>query len=168
MSQTNIKEKTYLVEDVFNHSLSKAIYKEILSTRRCSGEDKFSYDTIEKSHENVTYLIMPRHIPLVESMSFGNSNCNSCYGSGKIIMNVGKDKIENTDDFMMLASIPLKGLTEEQKKIVIEKEKKAKFWRVVLPCRCTIKSMLKKGMQIISNDMNNIVIELTCTEKATE
>ena len=159
------EKETYTVEDLFGSSLAKAIYKEILDSRKCVGDDAFSYTTIEKDHEGKTYVIIPRHVPVGESMSYGNSSCKHCYGSGKKIINMEKNKISNTDDFLMLSDIRIDGLTEEQKKIVIEKEKQKKFWRILLPCPCTIKKMLKKGKQIVSNDLNNIVIEITCTEK---
>jgi hypothetical protein len=67
--------------------------------------------------------------------------------------------------FIILASVSLKGLTEEQKMAVIEEEKKGKFWTVLFPCPCTIKNMLKKDKKILANDMQNIVVEVTCTEK---
>lgn len=158
-------DRKYIVEDLFGSNLAKAIYKEILNSRKCNGDDDFSYSIIEKDHEGKTYVITPRHVPIGESMSYGNSSCNKCYGSGKMVINMEKSKISNTDDFIMLSDVRLDGLTEEQKKIVVEKEKQRKFWRVLLPCPCTIKKMLKKKKQIVSNDLNNIVIEITCTEK---
>lgn len=168
MSENLNDEKKYMVDDLFPPVLTKVIYKEILDSRKCIGDDQFSYEDIEKSVDDKTYVISARHIQIGEAMSYAKSSCNKCYGSGKKIMNVEKNRISNIDDFLMLSSIPLKGLTEEQQKIVIEKEKAAKFWKILLPCPCTIKGMVKKGVQVLSNDLNNILLEITCIEKSSE
>jgi len=167
MSEIKAEVKTYVVEELFG-SMSKMIYKEIMDTRKCEGDDQFSYQPIEKIRDDKVYVITARHVQIGETMSYAKSSCNQCYGSGKKIINIEKNKIGNTDDYMMLASVSLKGLTEEQQQIVLEREKKSKFWKVLLPCPCTIKSMVKKNMQVLSNGLNNIVVELTCTEKVTE
>jgi DnaJ-class molecular chaperone len=167
MPEIKTEVKTYVVEELFG-SLSKMIYKEIMDTRKCEGDDQFSYQPLERTHGGKTYVITARHIQIGETMSYAKSSCNHCYGSGKKIMNMGKSSISNTDDYMMLASVSLKGLTEEQQQIVLEREKKSKFWKVLLPCPCTIKSMVKKNMQVLSNGLNNIVVELTCTEKVVD
>jgi hypothetical protein len=168
MSENLNEEKKYIVEDLFSSALTRAIYKEIMNSRKCTGDDQFSYQPIEKDFEGKKYIIYARHIPVGEAMSYAKSSCNKCYGSGKKIMNIEKDRIPNTDDFMMLSSVSLKGLTEEQQKIVIEREKATKFWKILLPCPCTIKGLIKKGVQVLSNDLNNILIEITCTEKSPE
>ena len=146
----------------------EAIYKEIQASRRCAGDDLFTYSPIEKSKGDKTYVITSRHVSVRECMTFSNSSCNKCWGTGRIIKEVEKHTIPNVEDFVMLSSISFAGLSEEQRKIVLEKEKSTKFWKLLLPCSCTIKRMLKKGKQIVSNDMRNIVIEITCTEKTQE
>ena len=162
------EEKTYDVEDVFNPTLAKIIYKEIMNSRKFVSEEVFSYDTIEKSNGEKTFVIKPRHIPISEVLSFGKSSCNKCYGTGRTIRDVDKSEIPDVKDFTMLSSISFDGLSDEQKKIVLEREKAAKFWRLLLPCPCVLKNMRKKGMYILSNNMMNIIIELTCTEKIGE
>lgn len=161
-SQINTPEKIYPLEGIFSQMLVNAIYKDIMASRKCVGEDDFSYDVLERPFGEKTYIITTRHIPVSESMKYGNSSCNKCYGSGKKIINIEKSKIANTKDFVMLSSESTRGLSEEQ---IVEQEKKNKFWRVMLPCSCAIKRMLKKGMYIYANDMNNIVVEITCVEK---
>lgn len=168
MSEKNDVKKSLVLETIFPITMVNAIYKEIQNSRKCVGDDKFTYDVIEKSHNDKTYVIESRHIPVQECMGYGKSSCNKCYGTGKKIMSVEKSRIQHVEDFVMIASTSFNGLSEEQKKIVIEKEKAAKFWKVLLPCQCTIKNMLKKNMHIVSNDLNNIVIEITCTEKISE
>lgn len=157
--------ETLIVEEVFNPSMVKAIYKELIDTRKCTGDDQFIYTPIERSKDGKTYTIEATHIPLGEVLTYAKSSCNKCYGSGKRIQIMGKDQIQNTDDFMLLSSTPIKGLTDEQRNIVIEKEKQSKTWRVFLPCPCTIKGMVKNGRHIVSNELNNIIAEITCTEK---
>lgn len=160
--------KTYVLDEVFDHALVKSIYKEIMDSRKCTGDDAFTYDTIEKTKDGKTYVIASRHVSVGECMRFSKSNCNKCYGTGRKMMEMDKKEIPNVQDFIMMASTPISGLSEEQKKIVIEREKAKKYWRILLPCPCTIKNMLKKNMQIVSNELNNIVIEITCTEKVME
>jgi hypothetical protein len=167
MSEIQTDAKVFSVEELFG-SMSKVIYKEIMDTRKCIGDDLFTYDPLEREHDGKTYVIASRHIQIGETMSYAKSGCNQCYGSGKKIMNIEKNRISKTDDYLVLASVSLKGLTEEQTQAVLEIEKKNKFWRVLLPCPCTIKSMVKKGINVLSNDLNNIVVEITCTEKVAE
>jgi len=167
LEETQVK-KTYDVEEAFNPTLAKVIYKEIMDSRKFVSEEVFSYDTIEKNNGEKTFIIKPRHIPIREVMSFGKSNCNKCYGTGRTIMDVDKNQISDVKDFTMLSSISFDGLSDEQKKIVLEREKASKFWRILIPCSCTIKNMRKKNMYVLTNNMMNIVIELTCTEKIGE
>jgi hypothetical protein len=159
------KREVLHVEDIFPQTMVKLIYKEVMSSRKCAGDDQFTYSDIVKTHDSKTYIISARHIPLSESTQHGKSNCNQCYGTGRKIMKIEKHRISNTDDFVMIAPVSLKDLTEEQKQAVIETEKAAKFWTVVLPCHCVVKNMLKKGLYILSNDMSNILVEISCTEK---
>lgn len=158
-------EKTYAVEELFNSTVAKVIYKDLMDSRKFVGNDQFIYTPIERVVEEKTYVISTRHINISETMSYANQSCKQCYGTGKKVMCVDKKKISNTEDFIILASVPLKGLTEEQKMAIIEEEKKGKFWTVLFPCPCTIKNMLKKDKQILANDLHNIVVEVTCTEK---
>lgn len=157
--------KIFVLEELFDRTMVEALYKEIQASRKCIGDDVFTYTPIEKTKGDKTYVITPRHVPVRECMTFSNSSCKKCWGTGRVIKEVEKHTIPNVEDFIMLSSISFDGLSEEQKKIVLEKEKATKFWRLLLPCSCTIKRMLKKGKQIVSNDMRNIVIEITCTEK---
>lgn len=157
--------KLYEVEDVFQPNLAKIIYKEIMDSRKCVGDDQFEYAVLEKVSGDKTYIITARHVSLGEVVIYGKSNCNDCYGTGRKMMIIDKGQIKNPNDFMMLASTSLKGLTPEQQKIVIEKEKASKTWKVLLPCHCAIKNMIKKGRQILSNDLKNVVIEIACIEK---
>jgi hypothetical protein len=158
-------KEVYAVEELFNSTVTKLIYKELMDSRKYVSDDLFTYTSIERVAGEKTYVISARHIGIVETMSCANQSCKNCYGTGKKIVYMDKKKISNTEDFIILASVPLKGLTEEQKMAVIEEEKKGKFWTVLFPCPCTIKSMLKKDKHILANDMQNIVVEMTCTEK---
>jgi len=167
MSSENVTEKTkYTVDKVFNATFAQAIYKEVMVSRKYAGNDAFTYAPIERSNGEKTFIINARHVTIAEAMSYSNKNCKHCYGTGKKTVCLEKRHVGNTEDFIILASKSLAGLTEEQKMAVVEEEKKGKFWNVLLPCHCTIKGMLKKDMYILSNDMHNIVVELSCEEKA--
>lgn len=161
-------KKTYMLEELFDHTLIDAIYKEIMTSRTYAKDDIFTYAPIEKTKDDKTYVVTSRHVSVKECMTFANSSCNKCWGTGRKIMEIDKGNVPNVEDFIMLASVPLDGLSEEQKKIAIEKEKTFKFWRILLPCSCTLKKMIKSGKQIVNNDMHNIIVEITCTEKTLE
>jgi hypothetical protein len=158
-------KKTYAVDEIFNSIMAKAIYKDIMDSRKYVGEDYFTYDTIERVSGEKTYVISARHIRISETMSYAKPSCNKCYGTGKKVMCIEKKNINNTEDYIILASVSLKGLTEEQKMAVIEEEKKGKFWTVLFPCPCTTKSMLKIYKNIVANELRNIVLEVICEEK---
>jgi hypothetical protein len=158
-------KEVYAVEELFNSTITKLIYKDLMDSRKFVSDDLFEYNSIERVAGEKTYVISARHIGIVETMSYANQSCKYCYGTGKKVVCMDKKRISNTEDFIILASVSLKGLTEEQKLAVIEEEKKGKFWTVLFPCSCTIKNMLKNDKQVLANDMQNIVVEMTCTEK---
>jgi len=166
MIPKNLNDKeVYAVEELFNPTVAKLIYKDLMDSRKYVNDDLFTYVPIERVVGEKIYVISARHIGIVEAMSYANQSCKNCYGTGKKVVCIDKKNISNTEDFIILASVSLKGLTEEQKMAVIEEEKKGKFWTVLFPCPCTIKNMLKKDKKILANDMQNIVVEVTCTEK---
>lgn len=157
--------KKLKVDDIFDSISIKAFSNEIMNSRKCTGDDKFSYDVLEKKRDNKTYLLTPIHVSVRDVIDMGNSKCNKCYGTSKKIINILKEKIANPDDFLMLAKRSMEGLNEEQKKILIEEEKQNKFWKILLPCNCAMKKLIKKEDFILSNDMNNIIIKVICEEK---
>jgi hypothetical protein len=163
--ENDITLKSLIVEEIFNPSMVQAIYKELMATRKCVGDDQFTYDPIERTIGGKTYTIEATHLQIGEVMGYAKSNCNKCYGTGRTFRLMDKGEIKNPEDFLMIASTSLKDLTEEQKQVVIDREKQSKNWKVLLPCSCTIKGMNKKGRKIISNDMLNIIAEISCTEK---
>ena len=79
MSETLNDIKKYEVEELFGHNMAKVIYKEIMDSRKCVSDDEFTYDTIEKSIGDKTYVIETRHVKIDESMSHAKSSCNKCY-----------------------------------------------------------------------------------------
>lgn len=160
-----MSEKVQNIEQLFNKSFVQTIIKEIFDSRKCVGEDNFSYTEIEKVANDKTYIIKARHISLEEALKFHDPRCKQCYGTGRKVVNIEKSRIKHINEFIMIASMSTADLSEEQKRIFVEREKLNKFWKVLLPCNCTIKNMIKKDMYIISNDMHNIVAEITCFEK---
>lgn len=156
------------IDKVFNSIETKILSTEIMNDRRCAGDDRFSYKIIERKKGNKTYILTPIHISVRDVIDMGNSRCKKCYGSGKKIISILKEKIKNPDDFLMLANRSMINLTEEQKKIIIEEEKKNKFWKILLPCDCAMKNLIKNGDFILSNNMNNIIIKVICEEKSED
>jgi hypothetical protein len=165
MPQNNGVKTSYYVEEIFHEVIVKEIYKEILDNRKCVKEDMFTYAPIERTAGGKTYTITARHIPMKEAMSFAKSSCRDCYGTGKRVLLLDKNKIKNPDEFVVLAPEPILGKTAEQLKTLVEGMKKTKYMKILLPCQCTIKQMHKKGLHVVSNDMTNIMVEVTCTEK---
>lgn len=161
-------DKKLKVDDIFDSISINAFSKEIMNSRRCIGDDDFSYDVLEKKKDNKTYFLIPKHISVKEVINLGNSKCKRCYGSGKKIINILKEKIPNTNDYLMLSRRSMANITEDQKKLLIEEEKQNKFWRILLPCECAMKNLIKKEDLILSNDMNNIIIKVICEEKSGE
>jgi hypothetical protein len=66
MSEKNDVKKSLVLETIFPITMVNAIYKEIQNSRKCVGDDKFTYDVIEKTHNDKTYVIESRHIPIQE------------------------------------------------------------------------------------------------------
>jgi hypothetical protein len=155
----------YNISDIFDPYITHVIYNDLIKTRKLIGEDKFEYTSQEYHKNGVIYIVSGRHISLEEAKKYNKGSCKVCFGKGYKIIRIQKEKIRNVEDYMMLFSYDIKNASEEQKKIIIEKEKLNKYWRVVLPCTCTIKNMEKRGLSIIGNKEGNILIETTCKIK---
>lgn len=158
-------EENCKMVDTFDPYVEQMIYNNLMNTRKCIGDDKFEYTTQEIIKDDIKYKITASHIPLDKIKLYSKSSCNICFGKGFRIIAIEKEKIPNVEDFMMVSSYDIRNASEEQKKIFIEKEKKNKNWRVALPCKCTIKNMKKKNLQVVCNNMGNIVFEVSCTKE---
>lgn len=160
-----LKNPKFIITDLFDSYVVQMLYKDILRTRKCIGDDNFEYTPQVICKDEIKYLITATHIPLDTIKKYGKGNCSSCFGKGYTIANIAKNKIANVEDYMMISSYDIRNASEEQRKLFIEKEKQKNYWKIIFPCICAVKKMEKKGMQIVHNKMRNIIVELTCTKE---
>jgi hypothetical protein len=157
-----------IIDKIFDPVIIKSLSKEIFATRRNVGDDDFIYDKLEKVINGKTYILTPVHLTMDKITDRAKNSCKDCNGTGRKVIRYLKEDISNPLDYVILSDVPTKGLSEEEIKEVVEREKKNKYWRVVIPCRCTIKSMIESGEFILSNREQNIIIRVDCIEKVEE
>jgi hypothetical protein len=51
-------------------------------------------------------------------------------------------------------------MNEEMKKLWIEKEKKKNTWRIMMPCRCAIKGLLKSDDSTVAVGDGNLMMKI--------
>jgi hypothetical protein len=147
------------IKDIFNTAEINSIVKRIYQTRKIDKDDKISYEGTETNKNGIKYKISAEHVPVERIMEYSKSGCRTCGGLGRKIVNILKSRIPDPENYVVLSNQPIGQMTEEQRKIWIEKEKKNPFWRILLPCRCALKNIEKTG-DIFSNPFGNITMRL--------
>ena len=156
-----MSEQKAPLESILDAVAFKYVIIEIMKTRAVSPQDEVTYQPIEKKYKDVTYIIKAEHVPIEYLIKYSSSNCKKCNSKGYSIIYVSKSKIANPQDFVVLADRSVEKMSDEEKKLWLEVEKKKPTWRVMLPCKCTIKNISKKEHTIVANDMGNIVARLS-------
>jgi len=161
MGETGVFSTSKELSEIFGETELKFILQEVMKTRKVSSTDVVSYTPIDKEKDGVKYVIKAEDVPIRELMGYATSSCRGCNGKGYSVRQVDKSKIPNPQDFVILSDRPIEGMTEAEKKLWLEVEKKKKLWRVMLPCYCTIKGISKKQSLISANALGNIVVRIT-------
>jgi hypothetical protein len=149
------------LEEVFGTTSLNLILKNLMKTRKVSPEDQVTYEPVETELSGVRYIIKAEHIFVEEIIKYGSSNCNKCNGKGYRIVHLEKRKIPNPQDYVILSDRNIETMSEEEKKIWVEMEKKKTTWKLMLPCICAIRKMAKREGAIFSNPTGNIVARLS-------
>lgn len=160
-SVSDVKLDSQPLDQLIGEEAMKVISRQLLSNRKVVGDDNAVYEDVEHVHDGVTYIIHGTHITFDEATRHAKSSCKKCNGMGRYILHIEKRRIQHPEDFIVLANRSLDGITEEQKSQIIEEEKKNPFWRVALPCKCTIKNLIKKHGIVLGNDLGNILLRVT-------
>lgn len=154
------------IDKMFSEAELKTILKKVMDTRKVYNDNTVTYSDVDWTKNEKNYIIIAEHISLEDLKKLAKSNCKMCNGKGYHIEHLDKAKIPNPEDYIILSSKPMDNLTEDQRKQLVEEEKQRKHWRVMLPCKCGIKELVKKENYIVSNALGNIVIKMTYKEKA--
>ena len=161
MAKLNDVVELKKIEEIFDAIILKHIINDIMKSRKVSPQDEVTYQLVEKEYKGTTYVIKAEHVPIEHLIKYSSSNCKKCNSKGYSIIYVSKSKIANPQDFVVLADRSVEKMSDEEKKLWLEVEKKKPTWRVMLPCKCTIKNISKKEHTIVANDMGNIVARLS-------
>ena len=153
----DIEKKPLIMElDQVNFTLAA---KELMKTRKVVDETTVTYGTVEHRLGDKKYVITAEHVPIDYIFKYASSNCKMCtYGKGYYVAHVEKHKIPNPEDYVMLSTVPIKEMSEEEQNIWREKEKLNKFWRVMYPCQCAVKRALNKEPDLLTNPSGNILL----------
>jgi len=147
------------LSDVLDKAAFDILCKEIMKKRRVENDDVI-YELFDYKAKGATLEIKAEHVTIDEVFDYAKSSCKQCNGKGYYIINMEKRRIPNPEDYVVMAKEPINDMPEEMKKIWIEKEKKNKFWRVMLPCRCALKVAHAKDPDFLSNGEGNILVRV--------
>lgn len=152
-------EKTPLSK-ILDRNNYRTLCEKVEKSRKVSDDGSMFFEDISYTYGGKSYRVLPIFMPVEDVKKYSKSSCNKCYGKGYAIHLKEKSKISNPQDYTLMATQPINNMTEEQKKIWIEKEKENKFWRVLLPCSCAVKNAAKKIPDFLFNNEGNILIRL--------
>jgi hypothetical protein len=153
------------LEDIFDETTMKYIMKEVMKSRRVSPTDEVSYSPVERQQDGVTYVVKAEHVPIEDIVKHASSRCRDCNSKGYSVRHIEKAKIPNPQDYVILSDKPIDSMTDEEKKLWVEVEKKKKMWRIMLPCHCAIKGLTRVQHTIFTNATGNIVAQITYEKK---
>ena len=165
MVETPVAEWPKTLAEMFGDLELKHIVQEVMKTRRVSVDDVVTYTPTERTIDGVVYEIKAADVPVKELMTYAASNCKSCNGKGYSIRYVAKGKIPNPQDYVILSDKPMESMTEPEKKLWVEVEKKKSTWKILLPCYCTLKWISKRESGVFSNVLGNVVARITYEKK---
>lgn len=156
-------QKKPLSELVDRHSYG-TLCNNVLKTRKVDGDGHATYDKLEHKHGDTVYMVEAIPVSIDEIKNYAKPNCNKCTEKGYYVMRVEKSKIKDPENYYMVASQPINAMSEEQRKIWIEKEKKNKYWRILYPCPCALKRAADKIDDFVHNPAGNITFRLEYQE----
>jgi hypothetical protein len=135
--------------------------KKVMKTRKVIDENTVTFETVEHTTGDKKYILKAVHVPIDHVFKYASSNCKMCtFGKGYYVMNVEKHKIPDPENYVMLSSMPVQDMSDEQQKILIEKEKQNKFWRIMYPCKCAVQRALEKEPDLLTNPLGNILLRV--------
>lgn len=151
------------LHEIFNRPTFDIITERILKDRKVDMQDKVTYVDFDHLYEGVTYAIKPVHVPIDYIFKYGVSSCKQCVGKGYFVTKLFKRNIPKPADYVILSEQPIKNMTDEQKKMFIEMEKKKPLWRVMLPCSCALKKAQIKEPDLVMTADGHIIVRMTYT-----
>ena len=152
------------LHEIIDRNNFQMITERIMKGRKVDLNDNVTFEYFTHKVNDVSYNIVPVHVPIDYVFKYGNNACKQCgYGKGYYVTNLFKNKIEKVGDYIILADQPINELTDEQKKIFIELEKKKPLWRVMLPCSCALKKAQSKEPDLLMAFDGHIIVRLTYT-----
>jgi len=136
---------------------------------RLTDADGVEFDEVEHGVGDGTKLyIHPRHVTVDEVSEHARSSCRDCFGKGYRIINIAKGQVENPSQYTILSNRSLDNLSEEQKKQVIEEERKSPTWRVLLPCYCALKRARDRMPNFFGNSDGSVMFVVEWEEDQEE
>lgn len=154
--------------DVFNSFEINQIFTE--AVKQMSGEAPFYIENFEYKSGDKTYLIKPERVDHDELIKKGRSSCRTCFGKGYFVSNLLRSKYPDPSSFLEIKpehTMP-ENLSEEQKKIWMEREKKqydeCPTWRIMNICSCALKSFAKSNPNVMYNQAHTLFIDFDYEE----
>lgn len=150
------------IQEVFDRNNLNHIVDQLTKTKRYDPPTNgIFFDPIEYTHNGVTYIIEGAWVPANDIMTHANSSCKKCNSKGYYVAEIMKHRLPNPQDYVVLSTEPLTIMSDEQKKLWVEKEKKKPTWRVMIPCPCAMKKLLKKDSSVLVVGDGNMMMRFT-------
>jgi len=149
------------LSDILDSIHMNNLYQRIIETRVIHKDDSITYGTVLYPFKDNEYEVTGEHVSVDYVFKFAKSSCNFCSSKGYGIHNIEKSKLSNPEDYTIVSKQPVNTMSEDQKKIWIEKEKRNPLWRVLLPCHCVLRKAAEKEPNLIFNNARNIIIRVT-------
>ena len=135
---------------------------------RLTDEDGVEFDEVTHEFSGTKLFVQPRHVTIDDVSEHANSKCRDCNTKGYMISNIAKTSLRNPSLYVILSTRSLSGMTDEEKKQVIEEERKSSTWRVLLPCHCALKGARKKIPNFFANNDGSVMFALEWEEEKLE
>lgn len=149
------------LREVFDQvSLNNIIGRLSRNKKYDPSSDSISFDPMDFSYNGVDYVIDGEWVSVNEVIEHASSSCRVCNSKGYSITEIAKNKLLNPQDYVILSTEPINEMNEEMKKLWIEKEKKKNTWRIMMPCQCAIKRLLKEDESAIAVGDGNLLMRI--------
>ena len=124
----------------------------VLATRKEEDDGAVTYEEIEYTADGTLYKVQGHHFPVQDVIDSADNKCKVCTSKGYTVVNIPKEKLPDPSGYF-----------------VIESDDKAKddpkMWRILTPCECGVKNVIKKNAGVFTIDTRCVFVDLTFTSE---
>lgn len=141
------------LDSLIDNTSQQVIFNQFIKNRKSDDKDQITYQDIPWKIGEKEYTIKAQPVTIEEIAKKAKSSCNSCNSKGYIIRIIEKSKTPDPENYIVLSDVPFRSLSEDEKKVWVEKQKQSKTWKIALPCICAMKRYIKALMNQTTSDI---------------